>query len=237
MEIIIVDNHSDDESIGMLRARFRACPSVRIVESAANIGFGRGNAIGAAHARGRYLLFINPDNTLPPDATEKMVQICEDDPSIGIVGPALVYPDGTVRPSARKLPSIPDLFMKRMTRRTWLKQHARLIGKNGDAIRDVDWVVGACFLIPNDLFRHLKGFDPRFFLFFEDTDICRRCWQTGRRVVYAPGIRVADRKQRLSDGGILSLFTKRTTRIHLLSALKYFWKWRRADLTKPPLPA
>lgn len=228
MEIMIVDNHSDDESVAMLRARFRDEPMVRVLESAANIGFGRGNLIGAERARSRYLLFVNPDNTLPPDATERMTEIMESDATIGIVGPALVHPDGSVRPSARKLPRIRDIFLKRISSHAWLRQHERGRSSHGDGPYDVGWVVGACLLIRRDLYEKLGGFDPRFFLFFEDTDLCRRAELLGYRVVYAPGVRVADRKERLSDGGMLTIFTKKTARIHLASALKYFWKWRSA---------
>ena len=91
---------------------------------------------------------------------------------------------------------------------------------------DVDWLVGACLLLRTDLFRRLKGFDERFFLFFEDMDLCRRTKILGKRVVYLPQIKVLDGKERLSGSSIFSLFTRKTTRIHLASAMKYFWKWR-----------
>ncbi len=78
----------------------------------------------------------------------------------------------------------------------------------------------------SDLLRELHGFDERFFLFFEDTDLCRRCWKAGKRVVYFPEAQGTDRKSRLSEGGVGALLTKKTARIHLGSAIKYFWKWR-----------
>lgn len=93
--------------------------------------------------------------------------------------------------------------------------------------QEVDWIVGACFLIREDFFQQLGGFDPRFFLFFEENaDLCRRCWQHGKKVLYVPSIRVADKQERLSEGGMLSLLTKRTARIHVASAVKYFLKWK-----------
>jgi N-acetylglucosaminyl-diphospho-decaprenol L-rhamnosyltransferase len=90
---------------------------------------------------------------------------------------------------------------------------------------DVDWMVGACLLMRTDLYRKLGGFDERFFLFFEDIDLCRRVKEVGKRVVYLPGVKVLDRKGRLSGSSIFSLLTRKTTRIHVGSALKYFLKW------------
>ena len=251
LEIIVVHNHSDDESIGTLRARFGAKP-VRIIESQRNGGYARGNALGAKRARGKYLLFINPDNALPADALAKMVAIMEADPTIGVLGPALVHPDGSVRPSARPFPTAWSLLIKRLHpsywQRTYLEQMPqarpetpvkhegplapRLTLSQPDALRrrvaDVDWLVGACLVISRALFEKLGGFDQRFFLFFEGMDLCRRCRLAGSRVVYAPDIRVADRRQRLSEGGILRVLVSRIGRIHVASGLKYFWKWRRA---------
>jgi len=80
-------------------------------------------------------------------------------------------------------------------------------------------------LIRKDLFDQLHGFDERYFLFFEDADLCRRCWNAKKRVVYYPTVKAADGKERLSGDDLLSIFTKKTGRIHLISAIKYFWKW------------
>lgn len=247
LEILVIDNDSDDESIGSFRARWIHEPRVRVMESHANVGFSRGNNDAARHARGEYLLFINPDNTLPPDGLERMLEIFRENPNTGIVGPALVYPDGTVRPSARKFPTIADLLRKRLFPSHWQNEHTSVhahLQKQSPAqssklkVRSypVDWLVGACILMPRTLFSDLGGFDPRFFLFFEDIDLCRRCQLAGHRILYAPGIRVLDRRQRLSEMHPLSFLWRRIGRIHTVSAVKYFWKWRRlySSATVPP---
>ncbi len=226
LEILVIDNHSDDESIGWLRARFQKDHSINIIESATNCGYGQGNNMGERFATGEYLLIINPDNPLPPDALEKMLAILQAHPEAGIVGPALVHPDGSIRPSARPFPHWNDLIAKRLQPEKWHAQHNASIDTTSTTPIAVDWLVGACLLMKTSLFDELGGFDPRFFLFFEDIDLCRRCKQLGKSVLYAPFIRVPDRRQRLSEGGILSLLMKKTTRIHVESALKYFWKWK-----------
>lgn len=76
-----------------------------------------------------------------------------------------------------------------------------------------------------DFFKSIGGFDEQFFLFFEDIDLCRTTKLQGKKIVYLPKIHVADKKDRLSGLGMFSIFTKKTTRIHLQSAIKYFWKW------------
>ncbi len=228
VEIIVVDNHSEDDSIGVIRNTFKDEPRVKILEAGRNRGFAHGNNMGERRAEGAYILIINPDNELERGSLEKMVAAMEADPSIGILGPQLVHADGTIRDSYRTFPTLSDLLIKRTMLRTLFKQRMRRYLQHGvdpSLVRDVDWLAGACLLLRRDLYEQLGGFDTRFFLFFEDTDFCRRAWGSGRRVVYFPHARATDRKHRLSEGGLLTLFTKRTVRIHLQSAFKYFWKW------------
>ncbi len=231
LEILIVDNHSDDDSIGYLRNRSRGNPRIRIIETRENLGYGKGNNIGVEHARGENILIINPDNELEPGGLELLMKKMESDPSIGILGPQLVHEDGTIRDSYRTFPTAADIVIKRVPflRRLFPGRMKRYLqhDQNASATRDVDWIAGACFLMRRDFYRSMGGFDPRFFLFFEDTDLCRRCARLGKRVVYFPEVRARDRKHRLSEGGVMALFTKKTARIHLVSAVKYFWKWRR----------
>lgn len=229
MEILIVDNHSEDDSIGVIRNTFRDEPRVRILETPVNRGYGQGNTLGVLRGAGQFILIINPDNELEPEGLEKMVRAMEADPGIGILGPQLVHPDGTIRDSYRTFPTLGDLIIKRtILRKLFPGRMHRYLQHSVDPeqIRDVDWLAGACLLIRRDMWEHLGGFDPRFFLFFEDTDLCRRAWKARKRVVYFPLARATDRKHRLSEGGLLTFFTKRTVRIHLWSAVKYFWKCR-----------
>ncbi len=239
IEILIVDNHSDDDSIGYIRnrVRYRASSEVSalqicVIETPKNLGFGHGYNLGFRQARGKYILVNNPAKLLAPDAVEKMVAAMESDPTIGILAPKLVYDDGTVRDSYRSFPRLLDVFIKRTALRTLFPNRMRWYlqwDRNPTVSGDADWVAGGCLMIRRDLCEELGGFDERFFLFFEDTDFCRRCWNAGKRVVYFPDAWGTDRKSRLSEGGVFSLLTKKTARIHLASAVKYFWKWKCAS--------
>ncbi|ALM11266.1 MAG: hypothetical protein PeribacterD1_0800 [Candidatus Peribacter riflensis] len=260
IEILVIDNHSEDDSIGTLRAHFPLRPDsaqpslrlqpagktssgkqgfggqvdhhpqVRLLESNRNRGYGAGNNYAARFANGEYLLIINPDNELEPAGLERMVRMLREDPSIGILAPKLQFPDGRSRESARAFPTLLDVLIKRTFLQHIFRSRLRhyLQADAPDVpVRDTDWVVGACLFFRKDFFDQLHGFDERFFLFFEDMDLCRRCRLAGKRVVFASSIVAQDRKQRLSGGGFFSLLLRRTGRIHIASALKYFWKWRR----------
>jgi len=229
IEILLVDNHSEDDSIGVLRTWFTGDPRVRIIEVPTNRGYGGGNNYAIRHARGEFLFIINPDNELQPDGLERLVSAMQADESIGILAPRLVYDDGAIRDSRRAFPTMFDVFIKRtLLKHIFRRRLDRYLLRDRDATitQETDWVHGACLLVRRSLFTQLGGFDERFFLFFEDTDFCRRCWDLEKRVVYFPSVSARDSKVRLSEGGIFTLLTKKTNRAHVASALKYFWKWR-----------
>lgn len=231
LETIIVDNHSGDASVAMFRNLLgQKLPSIHILETTANLGYGRANNLGAKSAKGEFILIINPDTTLESDALERMLTFLRAHPDIGILGPQLVLPNGNIRDSFRTFPTLADIFIKRtFLRFLFRKRMSEYLQWHEDPqkTRDVDWVVGACLLLRRDFFHELGGFDPRFFLFFEDTDLCRRCSLAGKRVVYFPEAKAKDGEHRLSSGGLFTIFTKKTVRLHLRSAVKYFWKWRK----------
>ena len=228
IEIIVIDNHSSDDSIGVLRNRLSGIPNVRIVETPQNHGFGYGYNKGATYATGEYLLINNPDKRLPPDGIEKLVAAYKADASVGILAPKLVHADGSRRYSIRTFPRILDVLSRRSYLGSLFPKHLRrylMLDADPNICQEVDWVVGGCFLITKQLFRTLEGFDERFFLFFEDTDLCRRCRTLGRTVLYEPAVVASDKRNRLSGEKFFDLIFKKTGRIHIVSAIRYFTKW------------
>jgi len=233
MEIIVVDNHSQDDSIGYIRNNLGDMKNVQILEARANLGFGGGYGLGLIHAKGNYVLINNPDKILEPSGIEQMIAIMENDPTIGIIAPKLIHEeDGSVRSSARAFPRPLDVIAKRTALgRVFKKRVTRYLAESDAAHqRDVDWVVGGCLLMRTEVLRELKGFDPRFFLFFEDIDLCRRVWGMGKRVVYLPDVIATDRKRRLSEMSPLRMPFSMVGRAHIASAVKYFWKWRGSNI-------
>ncbi|PIR54192.1 hypothetical protein COU75_02045 [Candidatus Peregrinibacteria bacterium CG10_big_fil_rev_8_21_14_0_10_42_8] len=229
IEILVIDNHSNDDSIGILRNQLATFLHVQIIETSSNDGFGFGYNIGLSYATGEYILCNNPDKILEPNGIEKMVRRMQDDTTIGIVAPRLMHSDGTQRLSIRRYPRLLDIIFRRSFIGN-LFPHSLDIYLMKDADRhieqEVDWAIGGCFMIRHDVFQQLGGFDQQFFLFFEDTDLCRRCHNLGKKVVYLPSVIASDKKNRLSGESFFDLILKKTGRIHLSSAFKYFWKWK-----------
>jgi len=185
-EIITVDNGSSDGSREAVRSEF---PEVRLLESETNLGFSRGNNLGAASASGKYLLFLNTDTILSENSVKSMAYFLEENPGVGAVGPRLIFEDGSFQLSAGELPSIAaearDKILYMLAGR-WKKIFAPMAEKNFRQTRDVGWVTGACLMVPLDVFRRIGGFDDLIFMYFEDKDLCRRIRESGLKVIYYP---------------------------------------------------
>lgn len=229
-ELIFVDNNSRDESRNYLRAAAQKGELI-LVESPTNLGYGQGNNLGARRARGRYLLIMNPDIILAEDSLQKLVDYMDSHPEVGVMGPKLIYADGKVQESCRRNMSFLDL----VTKRTFLGalpffqkrlRHYLMNDFNHSTEREVDLLCGACYIFPKKVYEEAGGFDPRYFLFMEDFDLCREIKRRGHKVVYYPSISVLHNHKRLSDGNIGHLLFKKIFWTHVASALKYFLKWR-----------
>lgn len=198
-EALVVDNASTDGSEAVT-ARFE--PQVRLLRNPANIGFGRAVNQGLALARAPLLLVINPDCRLGTGALEPLEAALDAYPSCAIVGPKILDPDGGVQGSAR---GDPDMLTGVFGRTSALQRLFPGLGVSKrnvvnvasdpgarkpepgtvDAPR-VDWVSGACMLARADALRSVGGFDERYFLYWEDADLCRRLRDRGHETRYVP---------------------------------------------------
>lgn len=242
-EIIVVDNASGDGVAEMLQRHF---PEVRFIQTGANLGYAGGNNVGIREASGRHILVMNPDITVTAGAIDEMVRHLDAHPEVGILGPRLLKPDGGTDESCYRFPTPLTPIM----RRTPLGQTAfgrrelkRYLMADFDrrTTRPVDWLLGAVLMIRREALEKVGPFDDRYFLYFEDTDLCRRYWQAGWQVVYFVGAEMVHYHERLSaQGSWFTSLTRKSTRIHLASATKYFRKWGLASLGRgrgePPKP-
>jgi N-acetylglucosaminyl-diphospho-decaprenol L-rhamnosyltransferase len=186
----VVDNASPDDSLETIGDL-----PVEVVRSGRNGGFSYGCNLGAAQGGAPYLLFLNPDARIRADALETMLSALRSDPGTALVAPRIVDDDGELAWSLRRFPRHRSTFAQALfahrllPRATWVDEMIR-----DPAAYDVpatpDWVSGACMLVRRTAFEEIGGFDESFFLYCEDTDLCRRLWDAGHVVRYVPDAQV-----------------------------------------------
>ena len=187
-EVIVVDNSSTDDSIEMLHNNF---PAVKVVEAGENLGFGRANNLGAKHAIGKYLFLLNSDTIVHNDVLSIFYNYMElhQDEKIGALGCWLKDEENMLNVSFGFFPSIGSEL-----RYTLEKIKEKTIGEKQLIVktdsRDVDYVTGADLFLPSDVFMMMGGFDPAFFMYYEETDLQYRMMKDGykRRIIDGPEI-------------------------------------------------
>ncbi len=222
LEILIVDNSPEDDSAERLAARF----GCRYLRNEQNVGYGRAINQGIEASSGKYLLILNPDIEVRRGSIERLTRFMEENPSVGICGPKLLNPDGTLQYSARRFYTLRVILL----RRTFLgrifpnsravRDHLMMDWDHADA-RDVDWLLGGAIMVRRAAVDEVGGMDERFFLYFEDVDWCNRMHKWGWRVVYVPEAEMVHDHQRASARGFLS----KGLLIHLESGLRFMEKW------------
>ena len=190
-EGFVVDNASKDGSAAIAH---EFAPHVTLIANTVNVGFGRGVNQGLARARAPFVLIMNPDCRLQPGAVSTLEEELRRQPRCAIAGPRILDPDGSVQGSARGDPDMFTGFFGRSAalRRLlpWLPVARRNVVDPsvpaGAPSRAVDWLSGACVLARRDALAEAGGFDERYFLYWEDADLCRRLRARGYEVRYVP---------------------------------------------------
>ena len=221
--IVVVDNGSTDGSLEGIGASHS---QVRVLRTGRNLGYGGGVNYGVEQTTEAFLLVCNPDLVLQPGSLDAMADRLAKDPSLGLVGPALVSSAGSEQTSGRSFPTI-----RRSSVQAALgvllpnNSHSRRYREANRARAEtgiVDWVTGACFLVRREAFEAVRGFDGRYFMYVEEVDLCWRLakagWRTGyessARVMHLAGVSTAAVPYQMIVAHHLSLwrFTRRTTR-------------------------
>lgn len=185
VRVIVVDNASDDGTADIIADEF---PWVELIRSKTNLGYGRGCNLGARDVETEYVLIMNPDATLAANELQTLVQFMDDTPQAGIAAPAIRESGSHLQ--AAGLMTTPGILWREALGRAQPHPEYRPIVPGAAAFR-TEWVCGAIMLIRSALFRSLGGFDPRFFLYFEETDLCRRVTNAGSEI-WAVGEAVGD---------------------------------------------
>ena len=188
-QVFIVDNASRDDSVRVLRERFG---HYQIVENARNVGFGRANNQVLPFVRGRYVLLLNLDAYVEPDALVKTIAYMDAHPRCGVLGARLVTEAGDLQPSCRYFPTPWNQFLARTGLSRWIRgvQLVDDMAWDHATERACDWVPGCYYLVRKSVIDSVGLFDPRFFLYCEEVDHCRAVKAAGWEVVYFPGTTV-----------------------------------------------
>lgn len=185
MEVFIVDNDSKDHSAETLRQEY---PNIKLIENKKNVGFGRANNQVLPFINSRYVLLLNTDAFVEQDTIAKTIQYMDAHPESGILGVKLFGGDGKLQPSCRYFPTPWNIFLGRTGLQSIFKGSKMVDDMSWDhaSVRDCDWVTGCYFLTRKNVIDQVGLFDPRFFLYYEEIDLCFAAKRAGWHVTYFP---------------------------------------------------
>jgi len=229
-EIIVADSATEEDTSLMMREDY---PEVKFFPYKENVGFQKLVNMGIEGSRGDLILFLNGDIIVTKESVEKLFQYLKTHPEAGMAGPKLLNFNGTFQYSCFR-------FYKPMTipyRRTFLgrlpfgRKHLDwflMKDKNHDETIEVDWLMGSALMMRRSAIEKVGLMDPRFFMYMEDVDWCRRFWENGLKAIYHPESQMFHYHGKGSGKGTIlsSLLFNKLTWIHIASAIKYFNKYR-----------
>lgn len=230
--VVIVDNGSRD-TVEELEQQF---PDVRIIKQEQNEGFGKSHNKAMRAIEAEYYFILNPDTEFANGGgfLHAMHTYMEQHLTVGIAGPKILYPDGSLQYSCYRFPT----FLQPLYSRTNLGRRGKgkeiadmFLMKDFDHNQTipVDWVMGSAMFVRKSAIDRVGMFDDRFWMYAEDSDWCRRMWQHNWEVHYVHHLFIKHSHGRASakvPGIITALIKNKYARAHLISWMKYFWKWR-----------
>ena len=192
VEVIVLDNASDDDSMERLRTALGAEPRVKLLESPTNGGFARGNNQAIAEARGDYLLLLNPDTLIGESTLAYCLTFLQTHPEAGAVGPRLINQSGAMHPESKR--GVPTLWHSfcRFTRLYRLAPHSAWLNgyyqghRSSYEVQQVPVLTGAFLMMRRALYLAVGGLDERYFMYGEDIDLCYTIERAGYHNYYLP---------------------------------------------------
>lgn len=233
VQVVVVNNSPSDGLKEMLSEKF---PAVKYIEQTGNPGFGKSQNKGMQAVDAKYYFALNPDTQfhVGQKTVEKLFQFMEAHPKVGMIGPKLLYPDGTLQYSCWRFPPFFQPFYQR-TKLGKTKHGEKRVAfhhmkdfDHGHTI-PVDAIMGSAMFVRKHATDQVGLFDERFFMYYEDIDWCLRMWEAGWPVYYVHDISLTHIHGRGSakiPGVFRALIKNKLARIHLTSWFKYILKWR-----------
>jgi hypothetical protein len=186
-EVFVVDNASQDGSAQMVLKEF---PQVTIIASNVNLGFAKANNLALEQARGKYILFMNPDMELVENSFPKLIELMNKDQKIALSTCQLIYPDGTLQKNIKNNPGLCDqlLILLKLHHFFQPKCLKRYLAKDFDYFKEQEakQIMGAFVFCNGEIIRQMGGWDTDFYLWWEDLDLCKRVQAAGYKIIYTP---------------------------------------------------
>ncbi len=227
-ECIVIDNDTDTKLQQIMQREFQ---NFLYVRNKKNIGYARGVNQGVARAKGEYILCLNTDLVIQDTAITSLVAFLDTHAHVGVIGPKLYHPSDALQHSCLRYPTpLTPLY-----RRTFFGKlpvakndlaHYTMKDFDHETASKVDWLISSCILVRRSIWEELQGFDERFFVYFADTDFCKRVYEeASKEVWYLPEVSAVHyyRRESAERVGLTSLLDK-TTRIHIHDWLQYLRK-------------
>ncbi|WP_248320372.1 MULTISPECIES: glycosyltransferase family 2 protein [unclassified Caballeronia] len=223
-------NNGTDDGFDLSAFAREAARQTHVIEGQGNVGYGRGHNLAIERASSRYHLILNPDIELDADALTHALTFMDAHPEVGLLSPQIIEDDGSRQYLCRRYPTVFDLFIRgflpRSMRKPFKARLARYEMRDVIGDKDIVWdppIVSGCFMLfRTEVLKKLGGFDPRYFLYFEDYDLSLRTHDVAR-VAYVPSVRV------LHHGGDAAGKGWTHIKLFMASAYKFFsrfgWKW------------
>lgn len=189
-EVIVVDNESSKK---IPKKTFELEEIIYLKNK--NVGYGAGLNFGTEKAKGKFLVLSNPDLIFEKNSVEKMIEKMNEDSSIGIIGPAFLDEKNKIRRVGNDIPTLPNSIfalssLGNIFPHNYFSNKYFINKFDRKSEQEIPVLCGACMVIKRETFKKIKGFDKRFFMYFEEADICLRINKLGLRVVYYPIARV-----------------------------------------------
>jgi GT2 family glycosyltransferase len=202
ISIIVVDNNSNDKPDRIV-AHF---PDVKLIKNSKNIGFGKAVNLALKQTSSKYIILLNPDAKVIDNSFYSFFEYFIKHNEVGIAGPKIIDQDGSIQGSARRFPTIWTSIFGRKSPLTRLfpgnpitKREFFCFNGEKNKPQSVDWVSGACMMIRREAINQVGGFDKRFFMYWEDADLCKRLKENGWIIIYYPKAKVRHITGKSSD--------------------------------------
>ncbi|HEY3396319.1 MAG TPA: glycosyltransferase family 2 protein [Armatimonadota bacterium] len=184
--VIVVDNASADGTVEALRS---GAPQVMVLANTENVGFARANNQALRLVAERYVCLLNPDTVVRPGALARLVETLEAHPTLGLVGPKLLNPDGSLQSAGLRFPTLGSLAGQLIPWERRPRRPRASRGEDGGAV-ECDWVIGACMVMRRELLDQVGLLDETYFMYGEEKDLCYRAKQAGWGVACVPSAEV-----------------------------------------------